>query len=118
MSSKNKQIDQDPFTVLIDKNLDESIKTDIKKVSKVEVDNEIYGKLAVITGIISYIPLAYEIWKTKDTRNFTNSSLLIAIFSNIMWIVYGLKGNSSTNLWNGILYLSIFCYITIFKILY
>ena len=87
MSSKNKQIDQDPFTMIIDKNLDESIKTDIKKVSKFEVDIEIYGKLAVITGIISYIPLMYEVWKTKDTRNFTNSSLLIAIFSNIMWIM-------------------------------
>ena len=118
MSSKKQEIDMETFTMTMDKSLEESIKTDIKNVSEFKIDEGIFGKLAIITGIISFIPIMYQIWKTKDTRNFTHKNLLLAIFSNIMWIVYGIKGNTSANLWSGLLYLSIYCYIMIFKVIY
>ena len=118
MSSKKQEIDMETFTMALDKNLEESIKTDIKNVSEFKIDKDIFGKLAIVTGIISFIPIMYQIWKTKDTRNFTHKNLLLAIFSNIMWIIYGIKSDASATKWSGLLYMSIYCYIMFFKISY
>ena len=118
MSCKKQDTDMETFTLILDKNLEESIKTDIENVSEFKIDKEIYGKLAIATGIISFIPIMYQIWKTKDTRNFTHKNLLLAIFSNIMWIIYGIKSDTSATKWSGLLYMSIYCYIMFFKISY
>ncbi len=118
MSSKKQDTDMESFTMILDKNLEKSIETDIEKVSDFKIDKGIFGKLAIVTGIVSFIPIMYQIWKTKDTRNFTHKNLLLAIFSNIMWIIYGIKSDTSATKWSGLLYMSIYCYIMFFKVSY
>lgn len=73
------------------------------------------GDLAVILGIISFIPILIKMWKTKDTSNFTIINLLLAISSNILWIIYGIYTKSSVNLISGSLYLFIYLFITSIK---
>lgn len=118
MSSKKQETNMESFTMIMDKHLVKSIEKDIKNIAEIKIDKHLYGKLAIITGIISFFPIMYQIWKTKNTSNFTHKNLLLALFSNIMWIIYGIKGNTSANLWSGLLYLGIYSYIMIFKILY
>lgn len=118
MTSKKQNTNMETFTMIMEKPLVQSIEKDIAKISEIKIDKHLYGKLAIVTGIISFIPIMYQIWKTKNTSNFTHKNLLLALFSNIMWIVYGVTANTSANLWSGILYLAIYSYIMIFKILY
>ncbi len=76
---------------------------------------EIYGDLAIITGIVSFLPVIFNMWHTKDTSNFTWLNLLLAFTSNIMWILYGLITGSNTNIISGSLYFLIYFYISIIK---
>lgn len=75
----------------------------------------ILGDMAIIFGIISFIPLLIKMWKTKDTSNFTLINLLLAILSNILWIIYGIYTESTVNIISGSLYLFIYLFITLIK---
>lgn len=78
-------------------------------------EKTLFGDLAIITGIISFVPILFKMTKTKNTSNFTWGNLYLAIFSNIMWVLYGLSSNSITNIVSGILYFIIYFYISSIK---
>lgn len=76
------------------------------------------GILATAIGIISFIPILYQIAITKNTNNFTKTSLLMALVSNILWIVYGVSGKLFTPTLSGVLYFMIYSFILIYKLFY
>lgn len=80
-------------------------------------NKNILGDLAIITGIVSFIPIMYKMWFTKNTSNFTWINLTLALISNLLWIMYGLS-NNTVNKISGALYFCIYSYITVIKILY
>jgi uncharacterized protein with PQ loop repeat len=118
MSNKICNNNQNPifenFT-LIDTRLEKAIK---KSIFHVDNRKELIGKIAIFTGIISFFPIMYKMWITKNHSNFTWGNLLLALISNLAWIYYGFVANTSANLWSGILFFSIYTYIMMFKIFY
>ena len=113
-TNKNMEI----FTMLSPEHNFKKIKQDIKSVSSFNINENVIGSMAIVLGIVSFLPILYKIWKTKDTRNFTTTNLILALISNTLWIYYGTMKNASVNIWSGSLYFSIYIYIMIFKILY
>ena len=84
MTSKKQDTNMETFTMIMEKPLVKSIERDIEKISEIKIDKHLYGKLAIVTGIISFIPIMYQIWKTKNTSNFTHKNLLLALFSSCL----------------------------------
>lgn len=118
--NKKKSINSENFA-LIDSSLEKSIKQDIRNIrnmTNISIDKELVGKIAIFTGIISFFPIMYKMWITKNHSNFTWINLLLALSSNLAWIYYGIQANTSANLWSGILYFGIYSYILMFKIFY
>ena len=52
------------------------------------------GLLASIIGLLRFIPIVIEIYKTKKTNNFPYLMLFFAITSTIMWLIYAFVNNS------------------------
>jgi uncharacterized protein with PQ loop repeat len=78
----------------------------------------IYGNLAIIIGIISFIPIILKMFETKDTNNFTWTNLFLAVLSNIMWILYGSSIGSESVIISGVLYLLIYVFICFIKFMH
>lgn len=90
----------------------------IEEPSDVKLNKHTIGNLAIITGIVSFIPIMVTMWITKNHSNFTWSNLVLALTSNLLWLYYGVFTGTSANFWSGILYFLIYLYILVFKILY
>lgn len=75
------------------------------------------GLLATIIGIFSFLPILYRIMMTGDTDNFTYTNLSLALVSNLLWIVFGINKNVMTSTISGILYLLIYGFIFVYKIM-
>lgn len=74
------------------------------------------GLLATFIGIISFLPIIYKIIITKKTDNFTISSLLLALTSNILWVVYGSGEKLFIPFLSGLLYFVIYSIILFYKL--
>ena len=48
------------------------------------------GLLASLIGLSRFIPLVYEIHKTKKTNNFTYITLILALTSSALWLIFGI----------------------------
>jgi len=116
--NKKKGVNTENFAILVEENLSKEIEKDIKNLVSLKKNKNLIGKLAIITGIISFFPIMYRIWLTKNTTNFTYKNLGLALFSNALWMYYGVLGNTSANLWSGILYFGIYGYILFFKVFF
>ena len=76
------------------------------------------GMLATIIGIMSFMPILYEIILTKKTTNFTITNIILALISNMLWITYGITNKLYTPTISGVLYLIIYGFIMIYKIIF
>lgn len=79
------------------------------------------GTLATLIGIISFLPVLYLIYQTKNTANFPYQTLVLAIISNVLWIVYATNGSPHVDTqiaFMGCLYLCIYLYILYTKLVY
>jgi uncharacterized protein with PQ loop repeat len=73
---------------------------------------ETLGIIATLVGIISFIPVALFVHKTKKTHNFPYNTLYLAILSNILWIIYGIFAHDSqAPLLSGSLYFLVYAFI-------
>lgn len=90
----------------------------LEEPSKIKLDKHFIGTLAIMTGIVSFIPIMVSMWITKNHSNFTWLNLALALTSNLLWLYYGVFTNTSANVWSGILYFFIYVYILMFKIYY
>lgn len=76
------------------------------------------GLIATILGLISFLPIIYVVYKTKDTKNFPFKSIFIILISNILWILYGIYKEAYVNIISSGLYFLIYAYILYIKFLY
>ena len=73
------------------------------------------GIIATLVGIISIIPIALKVWKTKKTDAFPVFALTLAIISNTLWVAFGLYTGVKASLLSGALYLSFYLFILAIK---
>tara|TARA_B000000557_G_C20578274_1_gene360207 strand:- start:191 stop:457 length:267 start_codon:yes stop_codon:yes gene_type:complete len=83
---------------------------------KNNIDN--IGILASIIGLLRFIPLVIEIYKTKKTNNFPYLMLLLAISSTILWLIYGFINYSIALLISASIALSVYLFILFMKVKY
>lgn len=82
---------------------------------EIKINKHVVGIIAVLTGIISFIPILMKMNTTHNANNFTWLNLGLALFSNITWLLYGYLTKSFTNMISGILYFIIYSYIVWIK---
>lgn len=83
---------------------------------KNNIDN--IGILASIIGLLRFIPLVIEIYKTKKTNNFPYLMLLLAISSTFLWLIYGFINYSIALLISASIALSVYLFILFMKLKY
>lgn len=83
---------------------------------KNNIDN--IGILASIIGLLRFIPLVIEIYKTKKTNNFPYLMLFFAITSTMLWLIYAFINNSIALIISAGLALIVYLYIMFMKFKY
>ena len=76
------------------------------------------GYAATLLGIISFIPILYNIFVTRNTSNFTYKNLALALVSNLLWFYYGLNSSSYAPLVSGVLYFLVYSFILYYKVFF
>jgi len=79
---------------------------------------EIVGYLAAMLGIFSFIPQAYNIWKTKNTKSISLLTFLLIAAISFLWIIYGSLLHSAPILLVNIVVFFVALYIVIMKLKY
>ena len=74
------------------------------------------GIAATITGMLRFIPIVIEINRSKKTNNFTVWTLVLAITSAIMWILYSFFQESTALAISASIALSVYMYIVYMKV--
>ena len=76
------------------------------------------GLLASFLGLLRFIPMVYQIYKTKRTNNFTPTMLLLALTSTIFWLVFGFYENTLPVIISSVIALFVYLYIVYMKLSY
>jgi len=75
-----------------------------------------YGFLALIFGLSSFLPIVYNIIKTKNTSNFIWSALLLALLASVFILLEGNQTGSLFLMINGIIYTLLYIIIIFIKL--
>lgn len=87
--------------------------------SNIIVNNiETIGMLASIIGLLRFIPIVIEIYKTKKTNNFPYLMLFFAVTSTTLWLIYAFVNNSIALIISAGLALTVYLYIMFMKFKY
>lgn len=78
----------------------------------------IIGYFAAIIGIFTFIPQAYDIWKTKSTKGISLLTFVLIVFMSILWIIYGVLLQAFPILLVNIVVLFLASYIVFMKFKY
>ena len=73
---------------------------------------------ATIAGMLRFIPIVIEINRSKKTNNFTVWTLILAITSSIMWILYSFFQGSVSLAISASIALTVYMYIVYMKWVY
>lgn len=76
------------------------------------------GLLASFFGLLRFIPMVYQIYKTKRTNNFTPTMLFLALSSTIFWLIFGYYENTLPVIISSIIALCVYTYIVYMKLSY
>lgn len=83
------------------------------------IDNiNIIGLLATFIGLLRFIPITIEVYKSKKTNNFPYLMLFFAITSTILWLIYSYINNSIPLFISAGLAFSVYLFILFIKIKY
>jgi uncharacterized protein with PQ loop repeat len=77
---------------------------------------EIIGYLATIIGVFSFLPVIINVYNTKKTNNFPYKTLILALISNLLFMISGIFKKDFILIFMGIVYLIIYSFITFIKI--
>ncbi len=77
---------------------------------------EIIGYIAAILTTSAYLPQAYKIWKSKDTKSISFRMYLIMFLGIFLWLVYSIEIKSPSMLLANSLSLIIISMILYLKI--
>ena len=76
------------------------------------------GLLASFLGLLRFIPIVYEIYKTKRTNNFTPTMLFLALSSTIFWLIFGYYENTLPLIISSLIAFCVYIYIVYMKLSY
>ena len=79
---------------------------------------ELIGYIAAILGIFSFLPQAYDIWKTKNTKSISLLAFSLIVVIALLWIIYGLLLFAAPILLVNIVVFFVALYIVTMKIKY
>jgi MtN3 and saliva related transmembrane protein len=79
---------------------------------------DVIGITASVIGLLRFIPMVFEIYKTKKTNNFPYLMLGFAIISTILWLIYGFINYSISLLIFASIALSVYLFILFMKLKY
>ncbi len=79
---------------------------------------DLFGYAGALIGIITFIPQAYDIWKTKNTKSISLLSFVLLSLGAIFWIIYALLTNSIPVLAVNIVLITLGVYIILMKLKY
>ena len=79
---------------------------------------ELIGYIAAILGIFSFLPQAYDIWKTKNTKSISLLTFSLIVVIALLWIIYGLLLFAAPILLVNIVVFFVALYIVTMKIKY
>ncbi len=74
------------------------------------------GLLATFLGLLRFIPIVYEIYKTKQTNNFTPSMLFLALSSTVSWLIFGYYENTLPVIISSLIAFCVYIYIVYVKL--
>ena len=77
---------------------------------------ELIGYLAAFFTTIAFIPQAYKVFKTNQTKDLSLSLFLIFSLGVLMWLIYGIMLNSIPMIVANVITLSLSLYILYKKI--
>lgn len=77
-----------------------------------------YGFFASMFGLMSFLPIVYNIVKTKNTSNFVWMGLILVVISSFFWMMEGLRINSLSLVVNTIIYIILYFVIIFIKLRY
>ena len=77
---------------------------------------ELVGYLAAFFTTIAFIPQAYKVFKTNQTKDLSLSLFLIFSLGVLMWLIYGIMLNSIPMIVANVITLSLSLYILYKKI--
>lgn len=75
----------------------------------------ILGLMGLITAASLFFPQVYDAWKTKKTRDLSQSTLYIGLANGTLWTIYGLlKADPFIYVTNTLLFIAVLL-LTILK---
>ena len=92
--------------------------TFVSFIDEIDISKRMIGYAATFLGIISFIPILYKIFVTKNTSNFTYKNLALALVSNVLWFYYGVKSDALAPLVSGVLYFFVYSFILYYKLMF
>jgi uncharacterized protein with PQ loop repeat len=76
------------------------------------------GYVAMMLSFIGFSPIVYNIYKTKQTNNFTYSSIFISFIISTLWIFYGINQNSFVTIIRSVVFIFVYSFILYVKVFY
>lgn len=83
-----------------------------------DISKRSVGYAATLLGIVSFIPILYNIFVTRNTSNFTYKNLALALVSNLLWFYYGVDSSSYAPLISGVMYFLVYSIILYYKVFF
>lgn len=79
---------------------------------------ELIGYAAAILGIFSFLPQAYDIWKTKNTKSISLLTFSLIVVIALLWVAYGLLLSAAPILLVNVVIFFVASYIVTMKLKY
>ena len=79
---------------------------------------DIIGYIATIIGVLSFLPVISNIYKTKKTNNFPFKTLILVLISNSLLILSGFLKKDFVFIFMGFIYIVIYSFILFTKLTY
>lgn len=77
---------------------------------------EISGYAGAALGAIMFIPQAYQIWKTKNTKSISLATYIITVIASLAWIIYAQLTNAMPVLIVNLVLITLGIYIILMKL--
>lgn len=77
---------------------------------------DIFGYIAAAIGIVTFIPQAYQVYKTKNTKTISLLTFVLFDIGAIFWLTYGALLHAIPVLLVNLMILTLGTYIIIMKL--
>lgn len=82
----------------------------------ISINPDIFGTIAAICTTVSFLPQAWQVYKTKNTASISLAMYLIFNAGILLWFIYGILLNSQPIIYSNIITFVFAFYILMVKI--